>query len=76
MASTMTRQHFVAIANDIGLAMRRTEQDNDSDHDQIVGLQSLYEVRNLIADSLAGFNSGFDQARFFDHIERVREMGL
>lgn len=72
MSASMTRQHFTAIADDIGLSIRYMPE---SQQPQAQAYLDDY-LLPLLLDSMRRFNTGFDRQRFVDRIEKVRKDGL
>ena len=63
--ASMTRQHFIAIADDIGMALRQA--------DTYLERLSLRYLQGLLSVTMARFNPNFDRQRWVDHIEDIAD---
>ena len=71
----MTRQHFEALASDIGLTLRRIDQ-RDGDWKAPAATAGIHELSLSIAATCAASNPRFNRQRFMDRIDQVRKDGL
>ena len=76
----MTRQHFEALASDIGLTLRRIDTDAEASYNPEAGFDhpqmAVQELAGMIATTCTGTNPRFNRQRFMDRIDQVRKDGL
>lgn len=75
MGNSMSRQHFVALADDFGLVLRRIEQ-TMTGVSQIDAMVAVGYAVDAVASSCAQFNSTFDRQRFTDRVLKTKREGL